>query len=377
MTTTPTNTSNNALEYAVNNNIVKLAKWVLMKPVKPDNIEECLNLAISKNVDKDIIDLLVSEIGIEIGLPKTIVESIKSKIVESDIKNNKIEEVKPEFILYYDIMLNGINLKGITINKLIYDLMFYPKIAKNQLRKNVYSLEELNYRTPLNGITESSSGITILHILCSGNSHQYQSDYEDILEYLLTKTRIDINIRNKKGYTAFMLATSCRFNKISDKIFRLFLDHPEFKHDDSSRSMSIIEKMRYLGNNQAIYLLLEHSKTIYGLVVSNEFFKTKEGFMSNMLKYCKRDSLKNFELFEKIMSNPNIKFESYDWVFKGLKNIEEESEKSNICKYFEIVAKSKRMGLDVWKDLKQNIADDDLKSKILKLYIQYYPDGIY
>jgi hypothetical protein len=427
MTTTPTNTSNNALEYAVNNNIIKLAQWTLMKPEseKPTNIETCLNLAISKNVDKDIINLLVSEIK----LPKTIVESqivesqiVESQIVNSDIKNSKTEDPKteeskteeskteeskiadpkteeskiadpktieqnteaPKIVtpnvhcvhIAPNLFLNGINLREIKISSLMYNLAIDPGQTRRDIINNVYSIEDLNYQImyqyqPYIHGPKSYSGFTLLHMLCTGYESSYHVYYESILEYHLTKADIDINISDIRGYTPFQIATYCDVPRISDKIFRLFLDHPKFNHRLFDMGRTIMNQMKYFGNNQAIYLLLEHPSTF--------FLDSKESFMTSMLLYCCLNPIRNFQMFEKIMSNPKIEFKSYDWVFKGIENVLNTSNTSNenICTYFEIIAKSKRMGLDVWKDLKQNIANDNLKSQILKIYIKYYPDGIY
>jgi hypothetical protein len=413
MTTTPTTpklSSNIALEYAVNNNIIKLAKWALMQPAKSDNtttsllitkadnIKECLALAMAKETNKDIVDLLVSELEI----PKTIEESKieNPKIEGSNIENPKIENPKIEnskvetnesnsenpnvetkgsefekLNVYVDIILNGIPIKGSVVSVLMWDIATNPSLALTRLRSNQYSLKSLNYQ--LEKSSEKSpydiTGYTILHMLCS-NGRNTNSTYDDIMEHLLTKTDIDINIRNginHNNHTAFMVAAFYSGNRISDKVFRLFLDHPKFQHDYINNSMNLIETMLMFNNYHAVYLLLEHSKTFYGKY-------TKEHYMAIMFERIlnvKGNTQEVIYEFGNIMNSEKITFATYDWFFNGFcKTI---TPVEIYSRYFEIMARSKKMKLDVSGVLdKLNIADTT-KILILKIYIKYYRDGLY
>jgi hypothetical protein len=376
---TQSNSSNVALEYAVTHNLPILVKWALEKPVseKPTNIEYCLNLAFSKSLNEDIISLLVSQLN----SPKIEDTNVKESIKEAPKEESKKEEskkeeskedakkkdIKEDLKEKYPLPLTLIKNDYDEINtSLIMHVEEDPEKALEELKKGRYSLEELNYQH------EHRYMFTILHYLCYEKIQGkiYEEIYEEILEYLLTKTDININLLSSGKNTAFSLGLFGGSINFSDKIFKLFLEHPDFNHHFKFiQSSNIVTHLvnRYtpntIRNNRLIILLLECPKTQFDT----------EHPITNIIRLCLYNDSKH-QLLEDILKNPNIKINPAN-VF----GISFNFKMIFFEKIFTMIAKSKRvlLNLSSTDGNNFNILSVKMKNTILKIYLEYYPMGIW
>jgi hypothetical protein len=391
---TPSTSSNVALEYAVTHNLPKLAKWALEKPEseKPTNIENCLNLALSKLPNEDIISLLVSQLNspkIEDTNVKESIkeepkkeskkeESIKEELKEESKKEESIkEDIKEEskeanypqpltIITKYVILASdGIEISG-DISSLTLQICKDPVKALEELKKGKYSLEELNYQH------EGKFMFTILHILC------YKviigTIYEEIVEYLLTKTDIDINLLSTGGNNAFMSAFNDGITKMSSKILILFLQHPKFNHHFKIGNAYIVNyfvnSFSYSNNfDYVIKLLLECPKTQFN----------DEHPITKIIKQCFGNDNRHI-LLRDILKNQNIKFDSIMIcrAFLYHSSSTHHSPSQHTYTVLEIIAKSKRASLNLItnKQMYEFISDKN-RNLILGVYLEHFPEGIW
>jgi hypothetical protein len=439
-TTTKQSTLNNSLKFAVENGSFNLAKWAFEQSEKPTNIGECLLKAISMaEISKEMLELLTSQLldkpssnvqisNVEetkveetifpyvrvVGVKETKVEETKvevtkveetkveetkveetkveetkveeTKVEETNVEETKVEETKieetkvelpkigyvgkiPVVILNKDIYFENFELIG-KISRLTYRIIYYPKLVLEELMIGAYSLEELNYQSVDN------KNWTILHILCKMNTKD--KIYEEILEYFLTKTDIDINLISTNNKNAFQLAMmNFNLNNLSNRLIKIFLDHPKFNHSIKINKKNIVT---YLFNRIGSYdridlikLLIENPKTIIPPI--------KDDDNKHMLISIAKRAIKNkeyMEIFEIILANSNIELPSLSDIFSNL-NV---SLSSMFLNFWTIIAKSKRIKLELFDDDDYTLNDylmkfsSDQKTVLLKIYIEHFPEGI-
>jgi hypothetical protein len=376
MTSTLQTQSNVALEYAVTHNLPKLVKWALEKPEseKPTNIENCLNLALSKLPNEDIISLLVSQLNSPKIEDTNVKESIKEAPKEESKEDAKKEEPKEKYPQPLTIIMGGtynINNNNkidisdtIDISSLTLQICNDPVKALEELKKGKYSLEELNYQH------KGRNMFTILHILCDTDAKG--TIYEEILEYLLTKTDIDINLESTGGNNAFSISVFGGIVNISDKICKLFLEHPKFNHSFKiNNSTNIVNHLigRFIGKSY-----IKRNCSMIKLFLLCPMVHYVEHPIEAIIKKCFMNSDMH-NLLKDILDTKNIKIDNY-MVFNSLIN---NTEFSYLKATIEIIAQSKRVDLCLnnSKNYFMSINNNINRNILLRAYLKHFPEGIW
>jgi hypothetical protein len=395
--------SNVALEYAVTHNLPKLAKWALEKPEseKPTNIENCLNLALSKLPNEDIISLLVSQLNSSKIEDTNVKESIKEAPKEAPKEESKKEESKEDakkeepkeepkkeeskedakkeepkekypqpltIIKSGTYNINNNNLYGITgdITSLTLQILNNPIEALEELKKGKYSLEELNYQH------KDRFMFTILHILCDTNTEG--TIYEEILEYLLTETDIDINLLSTGGNNPFSVSLFAGSFNISDKICKLFLEHPKFNHSFKIHANNIVNHLIERHINKSIK---KRNDNMIKLFLECPNMQYVQHPIITIIKKCFMNSDMH-NLLEDILNSKIIKIDNYI-VFNSFIN---NSKFSYLKETIEIIAQSKQVPLYLnnsysCKYFFINIKNNNNKNILLEAYLKHFPEGIW
>lgn len=238
-------TNNTNLKYAIEKGNTQLVEFILAKPEKPTNLEECLSLAIEKKIDDKIIDLLVKQLTNKTPIPEKVPE--------------KVPEL-PTFPIYKRPIQYGCDF-CYEHSVFICDLKDKPNTVWANFQREKYSADELKYK--------NEKGATALHYLA-----YHASEIPHGVEMFASlMDMLDINEITKSGGTPLRSAMiKCGYTKPNLEIVKLLLNHPKIDLNIKDRiGVTIIMRfLKYAPSHvesgedwmECFKMLLNHKKTM-------------------------------------------------------------------------------------------------------------------